>query len=226
MIPDNKLVLIPKPDPFVYNDNVNFDPLFYKYRNWKTKKLETIQFNVDTKQFIITHESGEEIFPLSDPTVTVKNVSLCRDQNLQLIWSYSYEDANGNLFTAFNWYNIIIGKTVTSNFPNAKMSYVFLDEERDELAGDSDVIIFYVRVDGTLCFRLQRERFEVEYPSIKLNESDEIIAVGKTTTNRIQLIASSLEGRWTYGAMLDNKGLPILSATGDPLWLVTGYIQA
>lgn len=92
----------------------------------------------------------------SDPGVS--EISFTFDQNA--LYTCAYVAAG---VPKMRWYDSLSGEYVTTLLPpdciNPRVS---LDEKRQELSGDSDVILAYVR-GGNLYFRVQRERYTVEH---------------------------------------------------------------
>lgn len=96
----------------------------------------------------------------------------------------------------------------------------------DTLLNDNsyrDVYLFYIRhTDNQLCYRKQKEFYDIEHviPKLKFTSRDEIYRIGMNRHHRLQLQTSRLKGYLAYGAMLDNRSLPLLSYNGQPIWLV------
>lgn len=106
------------------------------------------------------------------------------------------------------------------NIPNAKTPCLFYNEysENEEY---KDVFLFYIRVtDSILCFRKQSDNFSMEYETIKLPSDTKLVRVGFTSNNRVQIQTGGIDKYINYAALLDWRGLPILTANGQPIWVV------
>jgi hypothetical protein len=86
----------------------------------------------------------------------IEELSLAFDQNMRPHVAYS---VGGTLY--LRWYDSFAQAYVTSSFGPGKNPRLSLDDKRYFMISASDVIFAYLR-NGSLCYRQQRDRFEVE----------------------------------------------------------------
>lgn len=92
-------------------------------------------------------------------TVTgVLEVALAFDQNMRP--TVAYRQDNGRIY--LNWYDTQIAQYVTTDFGLAKNPRLTLDDKRATQIASSDVIFAYMR-DGSIYYRMQRDRYQTEY---------------------------------------------------------------
>lgn len=87
----------------------------------------------------------------------ITEVSLTFDQAMRYCVAYM-QNGIGHL----RWYDTMVGEHVVSEFPGIRCPRVCLDDRRSSQLLNSDMILGYLRGDS-LCFRQQRDRFEIEY---------------------------------------------------------------
>jgi len=90
------------------------------------------------------------------------------------------------------WYDSTIADyTVTSFERGARLPRVFLDDKRDSQTEVSDILLVYI-ADYSLFYRLQRDRYEIEYELAIISEANLItsLRVGMGKNLRIQFILS------------------------------------
>lgn len=88
----------------------------------------------------------------------IDRIGLAFDQNMRPQIAYTVAPANGvNLW----YYSASGGGMTTVNFPGTNYPCLTLDDRRDGMVSDSDVILSYVK-GLDLCFRVQRENYDVE----------------------------------------------------------------
>lgn len=92
------------------------------------------------------------------PNVTWARLSF--DQNMHPVIAFV---ANGS--PGFWWFDPLIPGTVFTSLPSTVITpCVTMDDKRRQqiIAGNSDVVMAYIN-NNNLCFRLQRDRYNVEY---------------------------------------------------------------
>lgn len=88
----------------------------------------------------------------------ITDVSIAFDQNARLYYVYN-QQAN----TFFSWFDTLTGQTELWDFGELLITpKVTLDDKRATQSGTSDVILTYVKSDGAMYYRQQRDRFQVE----------------------------------------------------------------
>lgn len=165
-LPDNRLSSEPLPGYFlgaraqVFPDYIDYmdggvgiqDPsLGLNYQTWTAEIVEDIV---------------EDRIVLSAPTYPattvytgddITEVSLAFDQNMNPVIAF-VEAGVSKLY----WYDTLAGEQVVTEIPgNVTHPRVALDDTRQFNIVNSDIILAYIK-DGALCYRQQRDRFEVE----------------------------------------------------------------
>lgn len=120
---------------------------------------------------------------ISDPDVT--ELSLTFDQNMRPTIAYT---TGGSV--KLYWYDSLIESVATLELPaGCSAPFVCLDDKRitSTLVGRSDGLFFYVR-DGLVCYRQQRDRYEIERVLAPLPENTvRFSRVGMGTNLRLQI---------------------------------------
>lgn len=120
------------------------------YQVWKSAPVDGVHY--------LTSES-HRVAVLVDPCQLVTDFRFCFNQNADLYICYTEQDS-----VYWQWYDTNTAKFTITKLPEGTRSaYCTLDDKRNSQTGRSDVILAYVREDGALCFRKQRDRFTVEY---------------------------------------------------------------
>lgn len=115
----------------------------------------------------------------------VQRLSLAFDSNMKPVIAYTVP-SGGYLY----WFDTFVGETVHTPIPGATNLCITLDERRDELINNSDVILAYNK--GTdLCYRQQRDRYATEY-LLSADEGGTLVAIGTNKQYRLQFKIMSL----------------------------------
>lgn len=89
----------------------------------------------------------------------VTDISFAFNQNGDVHYVY-VEDG----VTTFHWYNTLSGQFEDWVLPpGTRTPKLTVDEKRESQRGISDIILSYIKADHGLYFRMQRDRFQVEY---------------------------------------------------------------
>lgn len=119
--------------------------------------------------------------------------SLFTDVNLKEL-SLTFTQ-NGNPFIAFRsgtrikiwWYDPLLSDYTIKDVAAGDQPFCYLDERRPEFSANSDVFLLYHR-DGEIFYRLQRDRFDVEYSTGIIGGTDIVIeCFGMAKNNRLQI---------------------------------------
>ena len=119
--------------------------------------------------------------------------SLFTDVNLKEL-SLTFNQ-NGDPFIAFRsgtrikiwWFDPLLSNYTVKDITSGDQPFCYLDEHRPEFSSISDVFIIYHR-DGEIFYRLQRDRFDVEYSTGIIGGTDIVIeCFGMTKNNRLQI---------------------------------------
>lgn len=122
-----------------------------EYQVWK---LEVI----GNTQVVLSNTSGYSELLFIDSNI--KSVGLAFTQNMQKVICIEHLDHSVDLY----WFDTSVGAEVKTTYPGIRTARLTLDDKRVSQLINSDVVFAYIRnVDNALCYRLQRERFEVEH---------------------------------------------------------------
>lgn len=161
---------------------------------------------LDVKNWRIELKNGVcKISAAGSPDFIVTNVpeqatwvSLGFDQNMHHNVAYIF---NGTGY--FYWYDAASNSYVTSNFGNIRCPIVRMDDVRDISVSTNDLVLSYIK-DGSLCVRIQRDRFGTEYVLAR-NVGNRLFQAGLNTQLRFQ---------WQIGAIYP-ESLPCPQADTD-----------
>lgn len=112
----------------------------------------------------------------------ITQVSLTFDQNMAPAIAY-VAAGTAKLY----WYDPLAGSMVTQSFLGITTPRVALDDKRQAavIGGWNDVIFAYIK-DGDLCYRQQRDRYQVEYVLRSPAMSPAIERIGMNIYQRFQ----------------------------------------
>lgn len=137
----------------------------------------------------------------------ISEISITFDQNMRLTYTF-VEGGSAKL----RWYDTTIPAFVVTEFGSTYISpRVSLDDKRLLQMGNNDIIFAYIR-EGNLYFRMQRDRFGVEYllATDVLPAPDYYLAkIGMNTKNRFQF---QIFQPWTQEEIIAD----MLSRASDP----------
>lgn len=111
----------------------------------------------------------------------ITEVDLTFDQQMRLHISYV---ANG--IAKFYVYDSILGKQVIKEYPDIRNPRISLDDKRRDIgSGGSDIIFAYIKKENNeLCYRVQRDRYEIEYATgLIFEEGDVLWRIGMGQNN-------------------------------------------
>ena len=112
----------------------------------------------------------------------ISEISFTFDQNMRPILAFVKDG-----FPYLRWYDSAVGhQVVTALDPTIITPRVSLDDKRSSQSSISDIILAYIR-SGNLCWRLQRDRFLIEYISLA-TLSPGLIKIGMNTKYRFQFM--------------------------------------
>lgn len=130
----------------------------------------------------------------------ITELSLAFDQNMRAMLAYV---ALGQ--AKLRWYDATIPGETTILLPaDARSPFLTMDDKRDEsiVVGLSDVLLFYLRANR-LCYRQQRERFDVERTLAWFDgAATSISKAGMNTGYRMQVEIVGLQNTLATGAVL------------------------
>lgn len=85
--------------------------------------------------------------------------------------------------TKLRWFDPTINGYVVSVFEGLKYPRIALDDKRRFNAANSDIIFAYIR-NVSLCYRLQRDKFAIEYVLVNYTGSSKLYKIGMTENMR------------------------------------------
>jgi len=87
----------------------------------------------------------------------------------------------------FYWYDSNLGAMTVTNFGSSVITpRVSHDDKRDMQSASSDVILAYVK-NSSLYFRMQRDRYQIEY-LLKSGDCKGLIKIGMNSKLRLQFL--------------------------------------
>lgn len=162
MLPENRRSTLPIPGRFSAPDNqvtsrlvdyelagvaVNNASQGLKVQRW------TLSYRNNT-DIVLTPQSGTESVLFS--TSGIDELSLAFDQNMRPHVAFHKEGT-----ITLWWYDSMASQHVFTNFGAGRSPRLTLDDKRPTQLGNSDIIFAYIKGDE-LCYRQQRDRFQVE----------------------------------------------------------------
>lgn len=127
---------------------------------------------------IYVARKGEPPVAILEVAGAVTEVSITFDQNMRTTVAY-VEDGVAKLY----WYNSQTASMTITEFADATNPRVSLDDKRKFNISNSDIILAYISKGNTLCYRLQRERYDIEHV-ILADSGLRLYRVGMGTENR------------------------------------------
>lgn len=124
----------------------------------------------------ISAEDIPEVTLFSGTSIT--EVSLAFDQNMNPFVAFV---DNGQ--AKFWWFDTFVGHQVFTNLAGSSPRAA-LDDKRSLENGTSDIILAYIH-NNNLCFRMQRDRYGVEY-TLKTAVNATLGRIGMNVKNRLQ----------------------------------------
>ncbi|WP_417436415.1 hypothetical protein [Idiomarina abyssalis] len=183
-LPGNKLSIIPVEAPFVVapdelpspwepveQGGISLDDntAGLQYQLWRGVMEDT--------ELVLRGERGGEGRVELGPGVS--EVSFTFDQNMRPMVAFVQDG-----LAKYRWYNSLLEDFEISQLGSwAKTPRVSLDDKRRLQSGASDIILAYIK-DRMLFFRMQRDRFDIEYPTGE--PATALVRVGMNTKNRFQ----------------------------------------
>ena len=141
----------------------------YAWHGWMDK----------TNIYIKRADLATEYLLLTDEQDSITEIDVTFDQNMRPCVTW----VAGGVAKLY-WYNAEIADYNTTTYAGVKNPRVSLDDKRRFNVANSDIIFSYVR-GGSLCYRLQRERYKTEHVLVSNISSDaKLQKIGMGTQNR------------------------------------------
>jgi len=113
----------------------------------------------------------------------IQDIAFAFDQNMR--HNVAYQLSDGNIY--LRWFDPTVPGYVVTNFGPGKHPRMCLDDKRASQIASSDVLLAYMR-DGSLLYRMQRDRYLVEY----------VAAFGLASSLRLRNIGMGLNWRLQF----------------------------
>lgn len=142
----------------------------------------TLQYDVPTGEMRLTNgDNSSTTVLITLPNVT--EVALAFDQNMRPAIAYVVDGV-----TQLRWFDSVSASIVTTPFIGAINPLLSTDEKRTEFVDVSDILLWYIK-DNRLCYRMQRERFEIERAAYTLPTPNvnSLLRVGMNRGGRFQV---------------------------------------
>lgn len=146
-------------------------------------QVQTWTCTCDGTNFVLTSESDPDGTTVLTVAGGVTDMSFTFDQNMRVFVTYTLDDAS----LSYYWYDTTIPGYRTSVLPTGSLfARCTLDDKRPTQSSSSDIILAYTRA-SQLYFRMQRDRFSIEYQLTSSTISDSrLINIGISAVNRLQ----------------------------------------
>jgi hypothetical protein len=143
------------------------------YQDWQCK------YNLGTGAVSINPVGAADALYVTIPGAS--EMAFAFDQSMRPVLAYM-EGAVGKL----RWYDTTVSSFVTTDFPGIRSPRLTLDDKRPSQLGSSDIIFGYIKANGDLCYRQQRDRYETERVlHTGVDPSMRLVAVGMAANLRL-----------------------------------------
>lgn len=194
MIPNNSFSATPQDAPYLYPDDERII-LLEDFEDGGVEIEDTSEgltgyrwrCFVDNGDICIQRDGLPKV-PIIISPGQVNCVALAFDQNMQP--TVAYELNNGSSY--LRWYDTAIPGYTTTEFVGCSTPGLSLDDKRPSQIQVCDIIFAYIR-NNTLYYRMQRDRYEIEYLITSgLPNPSYLINVGMTENLRLKFKVSPL----------------------------------
>ncbi len=104
------------------------------------------------------------------------------DQQMRPVLAYVVND-----IIRLRWYDTTVSAFVVTDFAGVRSPKLTLDDKRPAQLANSDVIFAYIKTNGDLCYRQQRDRYLVERVLHSgVDPANRLIALGMASNLRLQ----------------------------------------
>lgn len=185
MIPAGGFSSPAQPAPYVERVNSTLEPLIdYEMGGVALNdpsqgvRVQLWRVRVDGDVVYLGPDEGDEAPAFIRSGIT--EVALAFDQNMQPVIAFVQAGV-----AWLWWFDSSAPGMVFTQFPEAINPRLTLDDKRPEQVGNSDVILAYIRA-GALCYRQQRDRYQVETVVPDPIPCGGLASVCMSTGNRLQ----------------------------------------
>lgn len=148
-----------------------------EYQVWRTRISDD-----KTEVLVDAEEVAESVLYTG---ANISEVSLTFDQNMRPVLAFV---ENG--LPRLRWYDTQAASQVVTDFPGIVTPRVSLDDKRAFASASSDVIFAYLS-GGDLCYRQQRDRYEVEYNLGSAGGAPGLVKIGMNRVFRFQFLLAN-----------------------------------
>ena len=113
--------------------------------------------------------------------IDAKNLSVAFDNNMQPCATVMQ-----GRDCLFYWYDATVSRYTTLVLTNCRDAVARTDDVRIHSLLIRDIILSYVREDNMLCFRMSRDRYQIEYPLATIHEYQRLYQAGMNEKLRFQ----------------------------------------
>lgn len=113
--------------------------------------------------------------------VNSKNLSVAFDNNMQPCATVMQRRD-----CLFRWYDATIGRYTTLELTNCRDAVARTDDVRIHALLIRDIILSYVKEDNSMCFRMSRDRYQIEYPLTTIHQYQRLYQAGMNEKLRFQ----------------------------------------
>jgi len=155
---------------------------------------------IDVDDWESSYDSNTGIFSLKNkrtlisyPVLTIPDavkISFAFDANMRP--SVAWTDSLGS--AKFYWYDSVPEDYTTTTLPAGTKTPVVCHDQKLSfftILNVTDVILFYIKSNNTLVWRIQRERYNTEHYVCDVSADAQLLKVGMGTDNRLKIVFSS-----------------------------------
>lgn len=206
-LPLNTISTTPQIAPFLSPDTVQFNPLV-SYERGGVDLQDTSEGNVNyiwrCKYFergIYIEREPDKQYLIVDNLDDVISLDFTFDQNMNQAVCYEVGTT-----VYLRWFDTVPQTFVTTTFPFIRSPRLTMDDKRIEFNTTSDIIFAYIKQNGDLCYRQQRDRFTIERV-LRTGIPEELVLekIGMSANNRL------------YFNLSPQYLLPICTLPGGPV---------
>lgn len=133
--------------------------------------VKNYQLKTDSRTiFFKAEDSDIWLEVMKDNNITEVDLTFDQQMRLHLTW---VSDGLSKFFV----FDAFQSKQVIKEFPDYRNPRISLDDKRTDIgSGNSDIIFAYIRNDtNELCYRVQRDLYDIEYPTGHIFENTDIL---------------------------------------------------
>lgn len=177
---------LPSKEGINFVHDINVGPIELNNSGGKLNSRYWVSYQKDNGDIVVRGSIDEvwsEEIVLFNEEHLVREISLTFDQLGRPLILYTINISDLKLY----WYNPLLGREENIPLgqginPKARFDLIY-----DPSSAVSDAMLFYVR-NNEIIMRIQRDRFEIEYPTGMKGKDITILSAGMNTGNRFQVI--------------------------------------